>query len=804
MLIIRNARTNNLKIDYLEIPLKAITLITGVNGSGKSSLVFDTIFARSLIAYSEILEKTTKMNPVSMRIPAVEDIENLPVAVALEQKIPPEILKLSIGEFSGITDLLINLFVTLGKLHCPDCGEPVEIWTPSRIAEEIFRRYPYGTRFYITAPLEPVPHSKLFPTVQELTREGFVRFIIDGKVVTIDDLENVGWRKEHEFSVVIDRFIVEEGTEDRLIDSCSTAFETCNLSGQKFQRKILFIFPEGDQLLFSDQPVCYRCGKFYDPLSAHIFDSNHPSGRCSRCDASGCSECHGTGRNPIIFNVLLNGKTFPDLFSLPLKDLLEWMESFNSAMKIGLLRSSITWLRSVQDFKIDYLTLERKLSTLSVGELQKLRLTVFWKRPLRGILSIFDEPLKFLDPEERIRLAERLRNLIDMDQTVILVDHHPDALKMADYVIELGPGSGKSGGKVTWKGASEDYDQTKMMIFNQQILTASKNYTGHKIKKISLKGATGNNLRNVSVSFPVGALTLVTGPVGSGKTSLVFETLVPALKRQFLNKPVKPLPYKELKYAHDIAMVIAVREKMAIAKPSDKSVIATFLNIFTPIRQFYAQLSESKKRGLRIRHFSWNSPEGACSRCNGRGVILAQDKTGSRAEIPCPDCDGKKYKSEVLAVKYKGYSIADVLEMSIDETSRLFHFLPSIQSTLNTAKLLNISHLMMGQPLSTLSGGELHRVWMVRQVVISETTRGHKIFCFDQPTAGLHIKDIESLLYFWRCLVAGGNTVIVCDCNESIAGNFDWIIELGPGSGPKGGDLIYEGPVKNWWTNDRR
>jgi excinuclease ABC subunit A len=752
-----------------------------------------------------MLGKTTKINPVSIGNPVVEDIENLPVAIALEQQIPPEILRLTIGEFAGINDILISLFVTLGKLHCPDCGEPVEIWTPSRIADEIFKRYPYGTRFYVAAPLGLVPHSKLSQTVQELTREGFIRFIIDGKVVTTDNLESIGWRKEHEFFIVIDRFVVEEGTQDRLADSSNTALETSNRFGERPLRKVLIIFPEGNRLVFSDQPVCYRCGRFYEPLSIHLFDSSHPAGQCPSCNASGCGECHGTGRNPLIFKVLLREKTFPQLSSLPLGHFAQWIESFDSPLKVGLLRSCLTWLKSVHDFRIDYLSLDRKLFTLSAGELQKLRLIELWRQPLTGILSVFDEPLKFLDQEERARLAERLRMLTSMDQTIIIVDHHPDAAKMADHVIELGPGSGKDGGKVTWEGMAEHYDLSRMTVFNPQSPPPLKKQSDPKSNNITIKGATGHNLKNVSVSFPVKALTLVTGPVGSGKTTLVFETFVPALKRHYLNKPaIKPLPYQDLKCSHDIATIVTIREKMAITKPSERSILATFLNIFTPIRQFYAQLAESKKKGFKIRHFSWNTPEGSCNRCNGRGVIIAHERVGVNPEIPCPICDGKRYRREILTVKYKGYSISDVLQMGLDEASRLFHFLAPIQNILETVKLLNISHLIMGQPLSTLSGGELHRVWIIRQLALSESMRGDKIFCFDQPTAGLHSKDIESLLCFWHRLIANGHTVIVCDSNDSIADSFQWIIALGPGGGPEGGNLMYEGTARNWRTNDRQ
>lgn len=808
-LLLLNVKTNNLDIPCVKIPLEKITLITGVSGSGKSSLVFDTIFAESLLAYGQVLSKTTGIQIPPVKTPLVKCTENLPVAIALEQKIPVEMLKLSVGEFSGLINLLAVLFSNLAEIICPDCGIPATGWTPHRIAEEIFKNYPQGTRFYVTVPLQPVPHTEIPNMINRLSREGFIRFIIDDKIITLDDVETVGWRKRHDFSVVVDRFVVEDGTKERLIDSCNLAFSVSDalvrnnaFSPEEFTeasaaRKIMLVFPDGKKIFFSESPLCYRCGKFYRPLFHNLFNPVHPEGRCKNCRGSGCIECRNTGFNPFVFKIFLNGYSFPQVFSMSLDELSNWMESFDQSLKNGMLRPYIEWLNTAGEFNLGYLSLSRPLSSLSAGELQKLRLVDFWKKPFVGTLSIFDEPLKFLDVTERSSFAEKIKALVRIfRQTVIMVDHHPDSADMADFVIELGPGTGMDGGKITWSGSADRYRKHNRLRNCCRTKRKIKKTGTEKNLWIRLIGAGGNNLKDISVSFPVGTLTYVTGPVGSGKTTLVFETLVPALKFRFLNKPARPKPYREIQCSVDIGSVIAIREKMVITKPSEKSVIATFLNILGPVRQFYAQLGEAKKKGFRPQHFSWSTPEGACSGCGGRGTVKMSTNTGS--EIICPYCEGKRYREEVLSVRYKGYSIADVLAMNLENVYKLFNFLYPLQTVLEMVRSLNLSHILLGQPLITLSGGELYRIWIIRQLAFSRSLEGkHRIVCFDQPSAGLHIQDIENFVDFLERLVFSEHTVIVCDLHEIFEYISGWIIRLGPGSGPDGGFLIYEGFFKN-------
>lgn len=804
-LVLRNVRTNNLNIPHIEIPLRQVILVTGVSGSGKSSLVFDTIFAEAFLNYGQILSKTLGIQFSPVKTPLLEYFENLPLAIALEQRVPGEILKLSVGEFSGITNLLIGLFVTQGELICPDCRIPVIRWTPHRIAEEIFRLYPKGTRFYVTAPMGSVPHAQILTTVDELARDGFIRYIVDNKIVTLDDIEKIGWRKEHDFSVVVDRFVIEDGTKDRLVDSCSVAFNksskpfVLNKKSKPLELKTVeFVFPDGEKISFSDQPICYKCGKLYKSISVDLFDTSYPEGRCHNCKGSGCEKCHDTGRNPIIFNIFLKGYTFPELLSLPIGELANWIETFDSSLKNGVLRPYIEWLKTSRDFHIDYLSLNRALSTLSAGELQKLRLIEFWKNPPVGILSIFDEPLKFLDAEERVIFSKKIRDLTGLLQTVIIVDHHPDSLKFADFVIELGPGSGKEGGKVVWSGPADEYEKRRPgKDLNLIGRKRSKKSVTKTDERIHLIGARGNNLKDISVSFPLRTLVYVTGPVGSGKTTLVFETLVPALRLLFLKKTASPRPYRELQCPVNIGSVMTVRERMTIIKPSEKSIVATFLNVFTPIRQFYAQLSESRKRGFHSRHFSYTTPEGACPECGGKGTVFSREVAISTVETTCPYCSGKRYREEILSVRYRGYSIADILDMSLEKALKIFNFIHSVKTSLEMAQTLNLSHILLGQSLITLSGGELHRIWMVRRLASSQSPGGHEILCFDHPTAGLHLNDVDNLLEFWDRLVASDKTVIVCDNYDLIEHFSDWVIKLGHGSGPKGGFLVYEGPPKN-------
>ncbi|MEJ5300222.1 MAG: hypothetical protein WHS38_04455 [Thermodesulforhabdaceae bacterium] len=788
-IIIHNARTNNLKIDHLEIPINAVTLLTGVSGSGKSSLVFETIFARSFLTYSQLLSKVTGSDIAPIRIPQVEIVSNLPVTVALKQKIPSNILKTSIGEFTGINDVLANLFVTMGTIYCPKCKEPVAAWDPVTIANEIIHRYAQGTRFYITAPMRPISHSKIPSTIKQLLREGFVRFILDGKVITADSLEEIGWRKEHEFSVVVDRFIVDEEARSRLVDSCATALRLSECD------RVVFVSPDGEQISFSSKPICSCCGQLFPSLSTHIFNIGHPFGQCSNCGATGCEVCHGTKRNPLVFQVLLHDHSFPELLSLPISAVKDWMEKFDLSLKDGLLNPYLEWLKSAHEFHLDYLSLERHLFTLSAGELQKLRLIEFWKNPPVGVLTIFDEPLKFLDTSERVQFKQKIETLIEMGQTVIIVDHHPEALEMANFVVELGPGAGTEGGQVIWSGSVKDYPKGRISLSDtHQTIHMSKRSALKRSKKITLVGVTVHNLNNVSASFPIGLLTYVTGPVGSGKTSLVFDGLVPAIRSEFLKKPIKVKTYKELRSPQFIDSVIPVKEKMAIVMPTERSTVATFLNIFTPIRQFFAQLKEAKQKGLKPSHFSWNTPDGACFRCGGKGFVSNSSSNYLRLSVPCPSCNGRRYRDEVLLVKYKGYSIADVLDMNLGNVSRLFHFIPGIQAVLEMAISTRLSHITMGQPLISLSGGELYKIWMIRQVVFSQSPGKHQVICFDQPTAGLHLIDIGNLIDFWKRLLSSGNTIIVCDSHDSVKNVSDWTIVMGPGNGPHGGNIIYEGP----------
>ncbi len=764
-IIIYNAKTNNLKSLNLQIPLKSITLITGVSGAGKSSLAIDTIFAESHRRYLQSIGKSFEF-PLDVS-PDVDYIENLPVSVALKQTIPTTILNLTVGKFTGIEDQLIALFVNKGIIHCPKCQEPIKTFNLQEMAEEVHRTWKKGKRFYVLAPLGIVPHSRIKLILNRIAKDGFVRVLIDGAIKEIENIGSISWKGGHTVSIAVDRLITgEEHYLSRLLDSLKNAI---NLSKTG---EVQVFSEEGEILTFSEKLQCPICKKIYPSITKEIFNKNHPSGICKSCLGKGCEDCEGTGRTPIVRHITFEGVSFIEALVKPLKEIAPWFE--------GVPNLNITrWFKILLDLNLGYLTPSTFLKNLSAGEIQKLRLAQIFKENLSGVLYILDEPFTFLDYREQAMFHNILKTLLSRDNTIIIIDHHPKAFELSDYIIELGPSAGEKGGKICFAGSREDYEKRIKPRF-QPLKTTKREFS----KGIHLKGVTKNNLKAISVFFPFNALTSVRGPVGSGKSSLVFGTLYPALK----GKAPKGSGYESIEVEQRIEEVVAIKENL-LFNGINRSTVSTFINIFTPLREFFATLKESKVKGLSPKDFSYNASQGACPKCRGKGFI--------EREV-CSHCGGKRYKEEVLSIKYKGYSISDVLELSLEQALTLFHFLPSVKRTLANAISMGLGHLKIGQSLSTLSEGERARLWLIQKLSLVKPGSPPSLFLFDHPTSGLHPQDRVYLFGFLERLLKDGHTVIVCENDEDILKLSDWVIELGPAGGPEGGYLIYCGEAKNW------
>lgn len=902
-LVIRGAREHNLKNIHLTIPRDKLVVITGLSGSGKSSLAFDTIYAEGQRRYVESLSTYARQFLGLMEKPDVDSIEGLSPAISIEQRTAAKNPRSTVGTATEIYDYLRLLFARIGIPHCYQCGRKIERQTVQQIVDTILK-LEEGTRIQILAPLVRGRKGEYRELFDQIRKDGFLRVRVDGNVIELDTPIKLEKNKKHDIEVVVDRLIVNPKIVQRLTESIETALHLAsglvvvNINGK-------------EDRLFSEQFACVHCGISMEEPAPRLFSFNSPYGACPECNGLGnimkidpalivpdpsksiregavlpwgedrdnwrfemleriaraygfsldvpfqklkpehqklllygtsgrklglfgpefegvvhylerryrqtqssyirewiegfmrtlpCPVCEGARLKPESLAVKIADKSIYDVSRLSVKSALAFFKSLPLTEKEKtiarvILKEIEARLQFLINVGLDYLTLDRATSTLSGGEAQRIRLATQIGSQLMGVLYILDEPSIGLHQRDNGRLINTLMTLRDLGNTVIVVEHDRDTILSADYVVDLGPGAGVHGGYVVATGTPQEIQQVKESITGQY-LSGAKKIPVPKVRRkpdgrwLKLFGASGNNLKSIDVEIPLGLFVCVTGVSGSGKSTLVNETLFPILLQHFYESRVVALPYKRIQGLEYIDKVICIDQSPIGRTP--RSNPATYTGVFTHIRNLFAQLPESKIRGYKPGRFSFNVKGGRCEACEGDGIIKIEMHFLPDVYVPCEVCKGKRYNRETLEIQYRGKTIADVLDMTVEEALEFFYRIPPIRRKLETLRDVGLGYIHLGQQATTLSGGEAQRVKLSTE--LSKVATGNTLYILDEPTTGLHFEDIQMLLNVLNRLIEKGNTVLVIEHNPDVIKTADWIIDLGPEGGDEGGRVVATGP----------
>jgi excinuclease ABC subunit A len=912
-IVIKGARAHNLKNIDVTIPRDKFVVLTGLSGSGKSSLAFDTIYAEGQRRYVESLSAYARQFLGNMDKPDVDSIEGLSPAISIDQKTTSRNPRSTVGTVTEIYDYLRLLFARIGRPHCPTHGIEITSQTVEQMVDRIME-YPERTKIQILAPLisgRKGEHTKLFVDVQ---KQGFVRVRVNGETVDLSEKIELDKNKKHTIDVVVDRIVVKDDVQTRLADSLETALKLAN-------GRVIVDVMEKEELLFSQNLACPECGFSVEELAPRMFSFNSPFGACPDCDGLGsqmivdpdllvpdmkltieegafeawagstsnyypqflaavcehykiprnvpvseissdqmkvilygtggekirfryendmgaskealvpfegiirnlerrfkdtfsegirehiqtymstkpCPKCKGHRLKPETLAVTINGKNISHATSLSIGEAEEWFKGLQlnereltiSNLILKEIRARLGFLVNVG---LDYLTMHRAAGTLSGGEAQRIRLATQIGSSLMGVLYILDEPSIGLHQRDNTRLIQTLEHMRDLGNTLIVVEHDEDTMMAADYIIDIGPGAGIHGGQVIAQGTPTELMQDENSLTGQYlsgkrfipIPAVRRKPNG---KWIEVKGAKENNLRNVSAKVPLGVFTCVTGVSGSGKSTLINEILFKTLSRDLNGAKVRPGEHKEIVGLEQIDKVIDIDQSPIGRTP--RSNPATYTGVFDDIRDVYANTNEAKVRGYKKGRFSFNVKGGRCEACRGDGIIKIEMHFLPDVYVPCEICKGKRYNRETMEVKYKGKSISEVLEMTIEDGCEFFKNLPRIHRKLNTLLDVGLGYMTLGQPATTLSGGEAQRVKLAAELYRRST--GKTIYILDEPTTGLHIHDIDRLLKVLHRLVESGETVLVIEHNLDVIKTADYLIDLGPEGGNRGGLIVAAG-----------
>ena len=812
-IVIKGAREHNLKNIDVEIPRDKLVVITGLSGSGKSSLAFDTIYAEGQRRYVESLSAYARQFLEQMGKPDVDSIEGLSPAISIEQKSTSHNPRSTVGTVTEIYDYLRLLFARVGRPYCFQCGEEITAQTVQQMVDAM-ASLPEGMKFQILAPIVRGRKGEYRKELLEMRKAGYVRARVDGKLVELGEDISLDKQKKHTIEIIVDRLVMKVGDAlmRRLADSVETSVKlTGGLVG--------VLTEDGRTRLYSDKLACINCGVSYPEITPRVFSFNSPHGACPACDGIGyamtpggqeeedftllepCTVCHGARLRPESLSIKLAKQSIAEVTSLSVRAAAEFFLSLKfTDRELVIAHRILKEIRERLGFLVnvglDYLTLDRAAATLSGGEGQRIRLATQIGSGLVGVLYILDEPSIGLHQRDNRRLLQTLLRLRDLGNTVVVVEHDAETMQAADHILDMGPGAGSQGGHVIAQGTP------------QQIMGDPNSLTGQYLRGIQtvsvpqrhrkprgtlfVVGAQKHNLKNVTAKIPLGLLTCVTGVSGSGKSTLVLEVLFHSLSQLLYHKKPKIDGCKELRGVDALDKVIDIDQSPIGRTP--RSNPATYTGLFGYIRDLYSNLPESRVRGYKPGRYSFNVKGGRCEACQGDGLIKIEMHFLPDVYVTCEVCKGQRYNRETLEILHKGKSIADVLNMTVDDALEFFEHIPLIKAKLQTLHDVGLHYVKLGQSATTLSGGEAQRVKLSRE--LSKRATGRTMYILDEPTTGLHFADVQRLLDVLDRLVETGNTVLVIEHNLDVIKNADWIIDLGPEGGDRGGEIVAEGPPK--------
>ncbi len=812
-IVIKGAREHNLKNIDVTIPRDRLVVITGLSGSGKSSLAFDTIYAEGQRRYVESLSAYARQFLEQMGKPDVDSIEGLSPAISIEQKSTSHNPRSTVGTVTEIYDYLRLLFARIGRPSCFQCGDEITAQTVQQMVDAI-GLLPEGSKFQLLAPIVRGRKGEYRKELLDMRRSGYVRARVDGQLVDLGEDIALDKQKKHTIEIVIDRLVMKPGEAltRRLADSVETSLKLADgLVG--------VLTDNGKVSLYSEKLACIRCGVSYPEITPRVFSFNSPHGACPACDGIGyaitsdspddddftllepCEVCKGARLRPESLSVKLATQSIAEVTHLSVRAAADFFGSLKFTERELLIAHRI--LKEIRErlgflvnVGLDYLTLDRAAATLSGGEGQRIRLATQIGSGLVGVLYILDEPSIGLHQRDNRRLLQTLLRLRDLGNTVVVVEHDAETMMAADHLLDMGPGAGTHGGQVIAQGTPADVmgnldSLTGQYLRGTQMVSLPRRQRKAK-GQLSIVGAKKHNLKGVTAKIPLGLLTCVTGVSGSGKSTLVLEVLFHSLSQLLYQKRPKIDGCKELLGVEALDKVIDIDQSPIGRTP--RSNPATYTGLFGFIRDLYSNLPESRVRGYKPGRYSFNVKGGRCEACQGDGLIKIEMHFLPDVYVTCEVCKGQRYNRETMEIHHKGKSIADVLNMTVDDAVEFFEHIPFIKRKLDTLHDVGLHYVKLGQSATTLSGGEAQRVKLSRE--LSKRPTGRTMYILDEPTTGLHFADVQRLLDVLDRLVEAGNTVVVIEHNLDVIKNADWIIDLGPEGGDRGGEIVAEGPPK--------
>ena len=811
---IKGAREHNLKNINLSIPRDAITVITGPSGSGKSSLAIDTIYAEGQRRYVESLSAYARQFLEQLRKPDIDYIEGLSPSIAIDQKTVIRSPRSTVGTITEIYNYMRVLYTRIGKPYCYNCGSLIAKQESKEIIQAVLS-LPQGTRLQILAPIVRDRKGEYRKELQQMRREGFIRARIDGRMVDLTQDIALKKQKRHTIEIVIDRLIIKPSIDKQIKYAIETALRYADIV-------VINLIDGNRDILFSKTMACPKCGISYPDINPMFFSFNSKQGACPRCKGLGfetleedstefedqkiCRLCNGLRLRKEALSIKIQDINIGELGRMSIKDALFFINNLKLTEREQTIASRV--LKEVRDrlnflekVGLDYLTLDRSSLTLAGGESQRIRLATQLGSSLTGVLYVLDEPTIGMHPRDTKKLLENLSSMRDAGNTIIIVEHDEETIRWSDHIVDMGPGAGLNGGLIVASGKPEEIEKNEKSLTGKYLsgrLSIDIPPLRRKPKDfIRIIGASEFNLKELDVSIPLGIFTCITGVSGSGKSTLVLEILYKALLKELYGSKVTPGRYREITGNDRIDRVICVDQSPLGKTP--RSNPATYTGAFSFIRELFSQVSDSRIRGYTPSRFSFNLSGGRCESCRGDGLIRVEMHFLPPVYMPCDICKEKRYNKETLDIKYKGKNIAEVLDMTISEAFQFFSSIPSIRQKLEVLEDVGLGYLQLGQPASTLSGGEAQRVRLSKE--LGKRSTGSTLYILDEPTTGLHYVDIHKLLNVLNRLIDLGNTVIIIEHNLDVIKSADHIIDLGPEGGEEGGRIVAEGTPEEVSTN---